>query len=67
MDVVPPLGWNWTIDDWRVYNFMRDLCSCGGVVSGGLFDWWVLIQYDKDRPSKSLIIMERSISLRHIA
>lgn len=58
MDVVAPLGWNWTIDDWSIYNFVRDLCSCGGVLSGGLVDRYVLIQYDKAHPAKSLIIFE---------
>ena len=30
MDVVPPLGWNWTADDWRIFNFCRDLDFRGG-------------------------------------
>lgn len=62
MDVVPPLGWNWTADDWRIFNFCRDLDFRGGVVSGGLFDKYVLIQYDKDQPSKSLIIIEEVLA-----
>lgn len=59
MDILPPLGWNWTDDDWRMYNFFRDLDSHGGVVSGGLFDRYVLLQYDKQHPAKSLIIVEK--------
>lgn len=62
MDVVPPLGWNWTADDWRVYNFCRDLDFRGGVVSGGLFDQYVLIRYNRKKPSKSLIIVERVLA-----
>ena len=58
MDVVPPLGWNWTEDDWRMYNFFRDLDSHGGVLSGGLCDRYVLLQYDKAHPAESLIIFE---------
>lgn len=59
MDIIPPFGWNWTDDDWRMYNFFRDLDSHGGVVSGGLFDRYVLLQYDKQHPAKSLIIVEK--------
>lgn len=59
MDVKPPLGWNWNADDWRIFNFCRDLDFRGGVVSGGLFDQYVLIRYDRKKPSKSLIIVER--------
>jgi hypothetical protein len=62
MDVVPPLGWNWNEDDWRIFNFCRDLDFRGGVVSGGLFDQYVLIRYDRKKPSKSLIIIERVLA-----
>jgi len=58
-DITPPQGWNWTEDDWRIFNFCRDLDFRGGVVSGGLFDQYVLIQYNRKKPSKSLIIIER--------
>lgn len=58
-DITPPLGWNWDSNDWRIYNFVRDLDSHGGVVRGGLFDYYVLIRYDKRKPSKSLIISEK--------
>ena len=57
-DVRPPLGWNWTSDDWRMYNFFRDLDSHGGVLSGGLCDRYVLLQYNKAHPAESLIIFE---------
>lgn len=57
-DITPPFGWNWTEDDWRVYNFVRDLDSHGGVLSGGLCDRYVLLQYDKQHPAESLIIFE---------
>ena len=58
MDVQPPLGWNWTDDDWRMYNFFRDLDFRGGVLSGGLVDRYVLLKYNRKHPSKSLIIFE---------
>lgn len=57
-DVRPPLGWNWTSDDWRMYNFFRDLCSHGGVLSGGLCDRYVLLKYNRAHPAESLIIFE---------
>ena len=58
MDIIAPLGWNWNNDDWRIYNFMRDLESCGGVVRGQYEDTFVLINYDKLRPSRSTWIRE---------
>lgn len=57
-DITPPLGWNWTADDWRIFNFFRDLDSHGGVLSGGLCDRYVLLQYNKAHPAESLIIFE---------
>ena len=54
MDVQPPLGWNWTEDDWRMFNFFRDLDSHGGVVN----DRGVLLHYNKKHPSLSSIIVE---------
>lgn len=59
-DVIPPFGWNWTAEDWHMQKFVRGLCAKGGVVRGELFDYYVLIEYNKDRPSKSLIITERT-------
>jgi hypothetical protein len=58
MDVVPPLGWNWTDDDWRMYNFFRDLESHGGVVSGELNDRFVLLRYNRKHPALSFVIQE---------
>ena len=57
-DIKPPLGWNWTEDDWRMYNFFRDLDSHGGVLSGGLVDRYVLLKYNRAHPAKSLVIFE---------
>lgn len=58
MDILPPLGWNWTEDDWRMYNFFRDLCSCGGVLSGELNDRYVLLRYNRKHPALSFAIFE---------
>lgn len=57
-DVVPPLGWNWNEDDWRMFNFFRDLDFRGGVLSGELHDRYVLLEYNKEHPALSLIIFE---------
>ena len=57
-DITPPFGWNWTSDDWRMYNFFRDLDSHGGVLSGELNDRYVLLRYNKKHPALSFIIFE---------
>lgn len=57
-DIKPPLGWNWTTDDWNMYNFFRDLDSHGGVLSGELNDRYVLLRYNKKHPALSFVIFE---------
>ena len=58
-DITPPLGWNWTSDDWRMYNFFRDLDFRGGVLSGEHEDTFVLLQYNRNHPAKSRAVIER--------
>lgn len=53
-DVVPPFGWNWSDDDWRMHNFIRGLGSHGGVVG----DTATLLLVDRKKPSHSRLIKE---------
>lgn len=59
IDIVPPPRWNWNDDDYRIHNFVRDLMSEGGVLSGEHEDLFVLIDYNQDKPSKTTLLIER--------
>lgn len=57
-DVTPPLDWNWSEQDRRVWNFMKDLNSWGGVIDMEDRRRYVIVRFNKIHPAQSIVIFE---------